>query len=66
MVWPRFRMGQGVARGNPSPIIRLWQHRVALSRKGRGRNNEHRARDGNFLTGAFAGMSGVYCALSLN
>jgi hypothetical protein len=33
------------------------------SRIGRGRNNEHRACDANVLTGAFAGMSGVYCAL---
>jgi hypothetical protein len=44
MVCPRFRMGEGFSPlDNPLTHHRSWQHRVALSRKGRGRNNEHRA-----------------------
>jgi len=35
-------MGEGFA-SNPSPILSSWQDRAALSRKGRGRSNEHRA-----------------------
>jgi hypothetical protein len=43
MVCPRARMGEGLPRV-PLTHHRRWQHRAALSRKGRGRNNGHRAR----------------------
>src|SRR6266481_6797409 len=53
-VCPRSRMGEGLARRTPHPFID-WQRRVALSRKGRGRNNEHRACDAGFFAGPLAG-----------
>src|SRR5256886_4713135 len=43
MVCPRFRMGEGFSPPQPLTHHRSWRHRVALSRKGRGRNNECRA-----------------------
>jgi cytochrome c5 len=55
---PRSRMGEGFARSTPHRFI-AWQQRVALSRKGRGRNNKHRACGANFFTAAYAGLSGL-------
>ena len=39
MMCPRTRMGEGfLSNKHPSPISRTWQHRAALSRKGRRHN----------------------------
>jgi len=56
-VCPRSRMGEGLARRTPHPFIGS-QRRVALSRKGRGRNNKHRGCSANFFTSSCAGASG--------
>jgi hypothetical protein len=43
-VCPRTRMGEGARHTTPSPHHRRWQHRAALSHKGRGHDNDDRAR----------------------
>src|SRR5919201_2498153 len=53
-VCPRVRMGEGFHASYPSPHC-FGKIRAALSRKGRGRNNECRARRANFFTGPEGG-----------
>jgi hypothetical protein len=58
MVGLRVRMGEGFPAGYPSPHHCFGKSWAALSLKGRGRNNECRARGANFFTGKKAGDEG--------